>query len=72
MRRITRKSIEFPRSIILDSDEVTRAISVPMAAIVETIRIALEQAPPELAADIVDKGIVLTGGVSLLRRVLSC
>jgi len=72
MRRITRKSIEIPRTIILDSDEVRRAISDQVEAIVETIRIALEQAPPELAADIVDKGIVLTGGVSLLRRVLSC
>ena len=38
-----------------------------METIVETIRIALEQTPPELAADIVDKGIILTGGVSLLR-----
>ncbi len=40
-----------------------------METIVETVRMALEQTPPELAADIVDKGIVLTGGGSLLKNL---
>ena len=44
-----------------------RAISEQIDAIVETVKIALEQTPPELAADIVDKGIVLTGGGALLK-----
>ena len=43
------------------------AISEQIDAIVETVKIALEQTPPELAADIVDSGIVLTGGGALLR-----
>lgn len=55
-----------PRVLVLRSGEVTEAIAEPLKAIVETIKIALEQTPPELAADIVDNGIVLTGGGSLL------
>jgi rod shape-determining protein MreB and related proteins len=55
-----------PRVLVLRSGEVTEAIAEPVRAIVETIKIALEQTPPELAADIVDNGIVLTGGGSLL------
>jgi rod shape-determining protein MreB len=56
-----------PKILIIDSDEIRRAISEQVDTIVETVRIALEQTPPELAADIVDKGIVLTGGGSLLK-----
>ncbi|MBI5571036.1 MAG: rod shape-determining protein [Desulfomonile tiedjei] len=58
-----------PRIIALRSGEVTDAIAEPVRAIVETIKTALEQTPPELAADIVDKGIVLTGGGSLLKNL---
>jgi rod shape-determining protein MreB len=58
-----------PKIVALRSGEVTEAISEPVQAIMETIKNALEQAPPELAADIVDNGIVLTGGGSLLRNV---
>jgi rod shape-determining protein MreB len=61
-----------PKILTIDSEEVREAISEQVEVIVELVHIALEQTPPELAADIVDKGIVLTGGVSLLRRVLSC
>ncbi|MFZ5868608.1 MAG: rod shape-determining protein [Thermodesulfobacteriota bacterium] len=56
-----------PKVIALRSGEVTEAISEPVRAILETIKIALEQTPPELASDIVDKGLVLTGGGSLLK-----
>jgi rod shape-determining protein MreB len=58
-----------PKILTIDSDEVRKAISEQVEAIVETVRIALEQTPPELAADIVDRGIVLTGGGSLLKNM---
>jgi len=58
-----------PKILSIDSEEVRIAISEQIDAIVETIKIALEQTPPELAADIVDRGIVLTGGVALLKNL---
>jgi rod shape-determining protein MreB len=58
-----------PKIIAIDSEEVRKAITEQIETIVETVRIALEQTPPELAADIVDKGIVLTGGGGLLRNL---
>jgi rod shape-determining protein MreB len=56
-----------PQNITITSEEVRKAISEPVDAIVQAVRIALEQTPPELAADIVDRGIVLTGGGGLLK-----
>lgn len=56
-----------PQNIIITSEEVRKAISEQVDSIVQAVRIALEQTPPELAADIVDRGIVLTGGGALLR-----
>jgi rod shape-determining protein MreB len=58
-----------PKILTIDSDEVRKAISEQVETIVETVRIALEQTPPELAADIVDTGIVLTGGGALLKNL---
>ncbi len=58
-----------PKIIEIDSDEVREAISEQIETIVETVKIALEQTPPELAADIVDRGIVLTGGGALLQNL---
>ena len=58
-----------PKILSIDSEEVRVAISEQIDAIVETIKIALEQTPPELAADIVDRGIVLTGGGALLKNL---
>ncbi len=58
-----------PKILTIDSEEVRKAISEQVETIVETVRIALEQTPPELAADIVDRGIVLTGGGSLLKNM---
>jgi len=58
-----------PKILTIDSDEVRQAISEQVEAIVETVRIALEQTPPELAADIVDSGIVLAGGGALLKNL---
>ena len=63
-----------PRTISLSPDEVRQALEEPVTRIIEAIRGTLEQTPPELAADIMDRGIVMTGGGSLLRgldRLLS-
>jgi len=56
-----------PKIVVIDSDEVRQAISEQVKTIVETVKSALEQTPPELAADIVDNGIVVTGGGALLK-----
>jgi rod shape-determining protein MreB len=56
-----------PRSFTLNSNEVLEALQEPLAGIVGAVRAALEQAPPELAADIAKRGMVLTGGGALLR-----
>ena len=56
-----------PRSFTLNSDEILDALQDPLASIVQSVKSALEQAPPELAADIAETGIVLTGGGALLR-----
>ncbi len=58
-----------PKTIEINSEEIRDSISEPINAIIETIRIALEKTPPELAADIVDKGIVLSGGGALLKNL---
>jgi rod shape-determining protein MreB len=58
-----------PKILAIDSEEVRVAIQEQIDAIVETVKIALEQTPPELAADIVDSGIVLTGGGALLKNL---
>lgn len=58
-----------PKVLTIGSDEIREAISDQVETIVETVHLALEQTPPELAADIVEKGIVLTGGGSLLKNL---
>ncbi|MBU0514688.1 MAG: rod shape-determining protein [Proteobacteria bacterium] len=58
-----------PKILTIDSEEVRKSLTEQIDTIVETVRIALEQTPPELAADIVDRGIVLTGGGSLLKNL---
>jgi rod shape-determining protein MreB and related proteins len=56
-----------PKTITLTEEEIREALREPVVTIVETIRTCLERTPPELAADLVDAGIVITGGGSLLR-----
>lgn len=56
-----------PRSFTLNSDEILQSLQEPLASIVQSVKSALEQSPPELAADIAEAGIVLTGGGALLR-----
>ncbi len=55
-----------PKSLRLDDSDILEALIEPVNAIVEGVKVCLEQTPPELSADIVDKGIVLTGGGALL------
>ena len=56
-----------PKSIVISSGEVREAISEPVAAIVELVKECLDSTPPELAADVMNRGIVLAGGGALLR-----
>ena len=56
-----------PRSFTVNSNEILEALSEPLNAIVSTVKIALEQTPPELSSDIAETGIVLTGGGALLK-----
>jgi len=57
-----------PRSVVLTSNEVTEAIRQTLLQIIGAVKGVLEDTPPELAADIIDKGIVMSGGTSLLRN----
>ena len=58
-----------PKEITITQRHIAEALAEPVGAIVEAVKVALEATPPELAADIVDKGIVLTGGGSLLANL---
>jgi rod shape-determining protein MreB len=74
----TRRSIEVkgrhlsegrPKTVTMTDEEVRKALTDPVRAIVQAVHDALEQIPPELSADIYDRGIILTGGGSLLRNL---
>lgn len=56
-----------PKTLTISASEVQRALSEPVAGIIEAVKVTLEKTPPELASDIMDRGIVMTGGSSLLR-----
>jgi len=58
-----------PRTIIVDDQEIREAIEEVVAAIINAVRIALERTPPELSADIIDRGVILTGGGALLKNL---
>jgi rod shape-determining protein MreB len=58
-----------PRTIQVDSAEVMEALEPPLQQIIGAVRLVLEQTPPELSSDIIDKGMVMSGGGSLLRNV---
>lgn len=65
-----RDTIEgLPRTITLSQQEVSEAIKLPLQEIGKAVKSVLEQTPPELAADIIDKGIVLSGGTAMLRNL---
>lgn len=56
-----------PRTIEITSEEIREAIKEPLLVIIDAVKSSLEQTPPELSADIVDRGIVLAGGTALLQ-----
>ena len=58
-----------PKELTLNQAQISEALTEPVSQIVEAVKVALEKTPPELAADIVDKGIVLTGGGALLTKM---
>src|SRR5690606_16192309 len=58
-----------PKTIEVNSEEIREALSDPVSSVVDAIKVALERTPPELAADIVDNGIILAGGGSLLANL---
>jgi rod shape-determining protein MreB len=58
-----------PKSVVVTSQEIRQAMSDPIEAIVGAVRYALERCPPELSADLIDRGIVMSGGGALLRGI---
>ncbi len=58
-----------PKTLTITSEEVREALQEPISTIVESVRVTLERCPPELSADLVDRGIVLAGGGALIRGV---
>jgi rod shape-determining protein MreB len=58
-----------PKTLDIKSEEVREALAEPINAIVESVKMALERTPPELSADIVDKGIVIVGGGAMLKNL---
>jgi rod shape-determining protein MreB len=58
-----------PRTVMITDAEIRDALSEPIKAIVKAVREALERVPPELSGDIHDRGVILTGGVALLRKL---
>jgi rod shape-determining protein MreB len=58
-----------PKTVLIGDEEIREALSEPVSTIVNAIRVALERTPPELSADISDRGIVLTGGGALLKNL---
>ncbi|MBW3565974.1 MAG: rod shape-determining protein [Acidobacteria bacterium] len=58
-----------PKTLIVSDEEIREALSEPVSTIVEAVRVALERTPPELAADIMDKGIIIAGGGAMLKNL---
>jgi rod shape-determining protein MreB len=58
-----------PKTLTIDDSEIREALSESVATIMNAIRVALERTPPELSADISDRGIVLTGGGAMLKNL---
>ncbi|MGD9347027.1 MAG: rod shape-determining protein [Candidatus Aminicenantes bacterium] len=58
-----------PKTIVVDDQEIREALEDIIVAIIDAVKVALEKTPPELSADIIDRGIILTGGGSLLKNI---
>ena len=61
--------MKIPKQLEISERQISESLAEPVAAIVEAVKVALEHTAPELSADIVDKGIVLTGGGALLSNL---
>ena len=61
--------VGIPKTLVISDEEVREALSETFSSIIEAVKIALERTPPELASDIVDKGIVVAGGGSMIKGV---
>ncbi|MHC4606179.1 MAG: rod shape-determining protein MreB [Planctomycetota bacterium] len=64
--------VHMPRKVAVTSEEIREALKEPMDAIIRTIKDTLEQTPPELAADLVERGVTIAGGGALLRGIADC
>lgn len=62
-------SAGLPKTVIIRSEEIREALQEPLSSILESVRITLERCPPELSADLVDRGIMMAGGGALLRNI---
>src|ERR671925_499748 len=60
-------SAGLPKTLTIRSEEIREALQEPLSSILESVRITLERCPPELSADLVDRGLVMAGGGALLR-----
>ena len=70
MAQFGRNLIEgIPKTIVITDEEVRDALDHSVSSIVNAVRVALERIPPELSADVIDRGIVLTGGGALLKNL---
>ena len=58
-----------PKTVVLNSEEIREALADSVNSIIEVVRVSLERTPPELAADIVDRGLMLSGGAAQLRQL---
>ena len=69
-RQVERDQVTgLPRIMQISSSEITEAMQEPLMAVASTVSATLEKCPPELAADIIDRGMVLTGGGAQLRNI---
>jgi len=62
-------SAGLPKTVVIRSEEIREALQEPLSSILESVRITLERCPPELSADLVDRGIMMAGGGALLRNI---
>ncbi|MBU2438371.1 MAG: rod shape-determining protein, partial [Acidobacteria bacterium] len=58
-----------PKTIVVDDQEIREALEDVVSSIINAVRIALEKTPPELSADIIDRGVVITGGGAMLKNM---
>lgn len=58
-----------PESIVITSDDIVKAVKPPLLEIINAVKSVLQKTPPELASDVMDKGIIITGGTALLRNI---